>query len=84
MPPSRLAELRRVKGWTLRELAQRVGIDYSSLAMYEKRIREPRVSSAMKLVRLFDGDLRYEDLAMSTAQRDTLRRKKAERLNLKE
>lgn len=79
MPPSRLAELRRVRGWSLRDLSERSGIDFSSLSMYEKRTREPRVSSAMKLVRLFDGDLRFEDLAISTPQRDTLRRKAAER-----
>lgn len=78
MPPSRLAELRRVKGWSLRDLAKRCDVDFGSLRLYEQRKREPLVSTAMRLVRLFDGDLRYEDLAMSGPARAARRRKRKE------
>jgi transcriptional regulator with XRE-family HTH domain len=76
MPPSRLAELRRVKGWSLRDLSKHSGVDFASLRMYELRMREPLVSTAMKLVRLFEGDLRFEDLALSTPLKDKRRKQR--------
>jgi len=79
MLPSRLAELRRVRGLSLRELSAKCGVDFTTLRFYELRMREPLVGTAMKLVRYFDGDLRYEDLALSTPIKDIRKRGREKR-----
>lgn len=49
----RLHKLRAERGLTLRELALRTGIAYSSLAQYESGARNPRDEAKIRLAEFF-------------------------------
>jgi len=48
-----LAELRREKGFTQRELAEKLGLNASTIAMYETGDRTPYLDTAIKIAQLF-------------------------------
>lgn len=74
-PPSRLAELRSINGWSLRALSEQTGIDAGTLALYERRVREPLATNCLRLIRLFDGQLTLGDLVIPEALKRKLRRR---------
>ncbi|MCP0917981.1 helix-turn-helix transcriptional regulator [Acinetobacter indicus] len=52
-----LKQLRESRGWTLKELESRTGIDADHLAKYESGEAQPRGSSMGNLATAFDIDL---------------------------
>ena len=56
---NRLKELRNERHLTLRELAEYIGINYSTIACYETRKREPNIETLKKLTSFFEVSLDY-------------------------
>lgn len=55
-------ELRRQKGWTQRELAERLGVSPGAVANWEVGTRTPSLETALRLAALFDvavEDIRF-------------------------
>ncbi len=55
----RLKELRKQKGWTQKELANKLDIRYSHLNKYENGIHAPPLEKLIQLADLFDVSLDY-------------------------
>ncbi|WDA67434.1 helix-turn-helix domain-containing protein [Lactococcus lactis] len=55
----RIHELRLEKGYTLKDLANRVGIAYQTIQKYEKGLSKPRVAQLEKLAIIFDVSVSY-------------------------
>ena len=49
MPVLKLREMRRTRGWTLRELGRRSGVSYSTIAKIEAGIRNPSDRTTQRL-----------------------------------
>lgn len=49
-----LADARKRKGWSQRELAARLGVTHSSIGNYEAGIREPSLSLLKQMAQLLD------------------------------
>lgn len=49
-----LAEARRAKGLSQRELAKKVGLAYSSISMYECGLRDPSTTKFRKMAELLE------------------------------
>lgn len=56
---NRLKELRKQKGLTLAELGKEVNLKNNTLSRYERGIREPNISTLIKLANLFDVTVDY-------------------------
>ena len=56
---TRIAILRREKGWTQQDLAERIGASRSSIAGWEKGCRMPDVESWLKLSMIFGVSTDY-------------------------
>lgn len=56
---TRIAALRRGKGWSQAELARQLQISPSAVGMYEQGRREPALELLVKLARLFDVSVDY-------------------------
>jgi transcriptional regulator with XRE-family HTH domain len=55
----RFKELRLERKLTLRELAEYIGINYSTIACYETNKREPNIETLKKLISFFEVSLDY-------------------------
>jgi transcriptional regulator with XRE-family HTH domain len=55
----RLKELRKQKGWTQKELANKLDIRYSHLNKYENGMHAPPLEKLIQLTDLFDVSLDY-------------------------
>ena len=55
-----LKELRRISGYTQREIAEKIGITYQSYQAYELGLTVPTLQNFIKLAKLFD--VSYEEL----------------------
>ena len=49
----RLRELRKERGWTQAQIAERIGVTASIISAYENEIRQPSYDALLKLVRLY-------------------------------
>lgn len=49
----RLRELRKERGWTQAQIAERLGVTASIVSAYENEIRQPSYDALLKLVRLY-------------------------------
>lgn len=56
---ARIAALRRGKGWSQAELAERLKISPSAVGMYEQGRREPALDLLVELARLFGVSVDY-------------------------
>ena len=56
---NRFKELRNERNLTLRELAEFIGINYSTIACYETDKREPNIETLKKLTSFFEVSLDY-------------------------
>lgn len=56
---NKLNELRTERGFSYRGLEIKTGINYSSLAKYEKETREPRINDLKKLANFFEVSIDY-------------------------
>lgn len=56
---ARIAALRRAKGWSQGELAQRLQISPSAVGMYEQERREPGAALLVSMARLLDVSVDY-------------------------
>ncbi|GEM_PF-2064328 len=65
---NRIAELRKEKGWTLKELGKKLGIRDSTLSQYETGKRNPQLGLLQEISNLFGVSLEY--LTMGTDKRD--------------
>ena len=63
-----LAELRRAKGWSQKQLASRLELSTGAIGNYEAGIRTPRLSTAKAIARLFN--VRVDDLAFRTPEQE--------------
>lgn len=52
-----LIELRKISGFTQKELAERLGISRSAIGNYEKGIREPDLETLEKIADFFNMDM---------------------------
>ena len=55
----RLKELRKQKGWTQKELAQKLGVRFSQLNKYESGLHTPPVDKLVLLSEVFDTTIDY-------------------------
>lgn len=65
---NRIAELRKEKGWTLKELGKKLEIRDSTLSQYETGKRNPQLGVLQEISNLFGVSLEY--LTMGTNKRD--------------
>lgn len=57
---NRIRALRRLRGWRLCDLAERLGCDASDLGKWERGEREPSLRTALRIAQLLEE--RVEDL----------------------
>src|SRR5690606_23263991 len=55
----RLAQLRKEKGYSMQEMANKLGIAKSTYAGYESNYREPSLDMVKKMSRIFDVSVDY-------------------------
>ena len=55
----RIAELRQARGWTQRELAEKMGLYASAISKYELGTAEPNTASLIKFSQVFDVSIDY-------------------------
>lgn len=55
----RLKELRRERGLTQGQVAERIGVTASIISAYENELRQPSYEVLLKLVRLYDVSADY-------------------------
>lgn len=73
----RVRDLRRQRGWTQRELAQRLGVSSGAVANWEVGTRTPNLRTAKKLAELFGVSVdqiefpRFEPRPSSTSSQAT-------------
>jgi transcriptional regulator with XRE-family HTH domain len=63
--PARIAELRKDKGLTQQQLAERVGVHVQQLKRYEAGISQPTLDVIRNLAIAFDADLKLQFEAVS-------------------
>lgn len=74
----RLKRLRKMQGWSQKELAERAGVDYMTVYRAERAInQEPRISAGAKLARALGVSLdvladTYGDLRQTREQDVTI------------
>ncbi|KJS20293.1 MAG: hypothetical protein VR72_15125 [Clostridiaceae bacterium BRH_c20a] len=56
LTPERVKKLRKLKGWTLRELGQKAGLHYSMIFYIEKQKRGLSSASEKKILDAFEID----------------------------
>ena len=56
---NRIKDLRNERNLTLRDLAEYIGINYSTIACYETEKREPNIETLKKLTSFFEVSLDY-------------------------
>ena len=54
-----LKTLRKERGWSQPDLAQRLGVSKSTISMYEQGRREPDVDTCRKIADIFQVDMDY-------------------------
>lgn len=55
----RIRHLRIEKGYTMQDLANRIGISYQTIQKYEKGISKPQLAKLMELAAVFDVSVSY-------------------------
>lgn len=58
--PNRLVELRQARGWSQRELAERLGVSRQTVISIERHRFDPSLPLAFRLAKVFD--CRIEDV----------------------
>ncbi len=56
---SRVKELRKAKGWSLKELGKRVGVTDVSILGYEKGTKRPKTSTLLRLAAVLEVKPKY-------------------------
>lgn len=63
----KLKEIRKAKGFTQKELAEKVGVDTSSISKYETGVAEPSYDVLMKLARVLGVSIdSFSDVEIET------------------
>jgi len=55
----RIREQRKLRGWTMKQLGQRLDVAESTISGYENEIRRPDLDALMKFAELFDVSVDY-------------------------
>jgi transcriptional regulator with XRE-family HTH domain len=55
----RLRALRKEKGWTRKELAKKIGVDASTIKLWETEVCEPRMKALQRLAQIFQCSMEF-------------------------
>lgn len=53
-----LRQIRESKGLTLQQVAEKVGLSYQAVALYEQGLRKPKIDTIKKLAEVLDVDVK--------------------------